>query len=229
MLDDEPDFDDDESNDGWGDYIQAMEDRLEEPEIPAQLAVKKDNTMPESAEQIRDVNAALKKAHSLDILARRLQSGLQRAMVQEEQLARDLAVFGDTHRGEILTTHNITEADLAELLATEKFAQRVQAIRTEINHDTKGLIRARAAMYLEAGLDNAYEIANNPHAKDNDRLKAIHFLATIADALPRAATADSGTFGTGNGAVNVVFNFGNNHPHKSELQGITVEGEVDDV
>lgn len=178
---------------------------------------------------IREVNAALKKAHSLDILDRRLKSNLQRAMVQEEQLARDLAVFGDTHRDEILAAHNITVEDLEELMQTEKFGQRIQAIRTEINHDTKGLIRTRAAMYLEAGLDNAYEIANNPQARDTDRMKAIQFLAMMADAVPRSAgTGGEGVYGSG-GAVNVVFNFGQNHPAREQLHGITIEGERADV
>lgn len=182
-------------------------------------------------EPIREVNAALKKAHSLDILDRRLKSGLQRAMVQEEQLARDLAVFGDTHRDEILAAHDITAEQLLEMLENEKFAQRIQAIRTEINHDTKGLVRARAAMYLEAGLDNAYEIANNPGAKDADRMKAIQFLATMADAVPRASgfNSDGSPGSGGGGAVNVVFNFGQNHPKSQELRGIVIEHGAENV
>lgn len=173
---------------------------------------------------VREVNAALKKAHSLDILDRRLKSGLQRAMVQEEQLARDLAVFGDTHRDEILAAHDISAEELLAMLETDKFAQRIQAIRTEINHDTKGLVRARASMYLEAGLDNAYEIANNPGAKDADRMKAIQFLAMMADAVPRASGLNSdGTPSGGSGAVNVVFNFGQHHPQSKELRGIVIE------
>lgn len=179
---------------------------------------------------VRDVNAALKKAHSLEILDRRLQSGLQRAMVQEEQLARDLAVFGDTHRDEILDAHGLTPYELKELLDTEKFNQRIQAIRTEINHDTKGLVRARAAMYLEAGLDNAYEIANNPGAKDADRMKAIQFLAMMADAVPRSSGMGSdGMPVAGAGAVNVVFNFGNNHPQHDNLKGIVIEHGAENV
>lgn len=198
----------------WDDYIAFH--GLEKPELPAAAAV-------------RDVNAALQKAHSLDILDRRLKSGLQRAMVQEEQLARDLAVFGDTHRDEILQAHDLTPEELFAMLANEKFAQRIQAIRTEINHDTKGLVRARASMYLEAGLDNAYEIANNPAAKDADRMKAIQFLATMADAVPRNSGFGDGTPNTSNGAVNVVFNFGHNHPRNNDLKGIVIEQGAENV
>lgn len=62
-------------------------------------------------------------------------------------------------------------------------------------------------------------------AKDADRLNAVKFMATVADALPRNLGADG--FGAGGAALNVTFNFGSQNAHNEQLKAIVMNGVTD--
>lgn len=150
--------------------------------------------------------------------AMRLNAEVGRLLAQDTLLARDVAYFGEDKLAQILEGYRLTEAELLDKLSDERFREMVRKFRADIDKDLHGLVRARAATYLDAELDRVHEIAMYAD-KDSDSLKAVSFMASLADAMPKEPkTGEGGTSG-----VTIAINIGERHPLQQKFQEIVVD------
>lgn len=158
----------------------------------------------------------------VEVLNGRLSAELQEILMTQENLARDIAYFGQTRLPEIMKAYNLDEDGLNDLLEDSRFQAMVHQFSNDVAKDVRGTLRARANMMLNAQLEVAHEIAFDRSEKASDRLKAINLTAQLADALPMAGGKSSGTGDFTGTGVNVTFNFGNLHPHQIGLREVIV-------
>lgn len=147
------------ATDAWSDIdISVLERAISE------YATDVKDCIPEAAKGIAKVEEVDPEAPRVqvftdtftkDTLDERLKSSLQAMLVTDTGLARDLAIFGDTHLDAILTAYKLPKEALVAKMEEKRFVDMVQQYRREVEKDSKGLLRARAAMYLEAQLDHA--------------------------------------------------------------------------
>lgn len=150
--------------------------------------------------------------------ALRLNAEVGRLLAQDTLLARDVAYFGEDKLAQILEGYRLTEAELLDKLRDERFREMVRKFRADIDKDLHGLVRARAATYLDAELDRVHEIAMHAE-KAGDSLKAVSFMASLADAMPKETKIGDG----GTGGVAIAINIGESHPLQRKFQEIVVD------
>ena len=137
-------------------------------------------------------------------------------------LARDIAVFtqdGLYMAAEIYPNYSLKRADWDALERNRAFQERVAWHRSQIGSDT-ALLRERSRLMFMARLRDVHDIAADPDAKQADRLKAMAFLAEMADVKPKSDAAGSG--------ITVNLSFGSLTPHAQVQHDIIEHTDIPD-
>lgn len=153
----------------------------------------------------------------VDPLRQRLMSKIVSAQMTDTALARDIAYFGETNLDQIMEAYGLDGEELLEKLEEQAFKELVHKYRVDMQKDVNGMIRARAAMYLDAQLEHLHRIVTDSMEKSADRIRAHNLMAELADAKPRNTGIVEGSNG---GGVALTFNFGTHHPQAEQLKAV---------
>lgn len=155
---------------------------------------------------------------ALGIMQKRTDSGLHSHMLTDAALARDLALFGETHLEAIMQVYSLTAADMQAKKENAAFQTLYTQYRNDLDKDKHGGLRARSSAYLDVLMERLFKLSMREDTTAQQLLKTAQFMASIADAMPRT----SGDIVGSTAGVHVTFQIGEKHPLIKDTTSINV-------
>lgn len=156
---------------------------------------------------------------ALDIMQKRADTGLHGHMVTDAALARDLALFGESHLDQIMQAYNLNQKQMQAKRENPAFQTLYTQYRNDLDKDKHGGLRARSSAYLDVLMERLFTLSMKTDATAQHVLKTAQFMASVADALPRSS---GDGIGGGTAGVHVTFQIGEKHPLIKDTTSINI-------